>query len=156
MSRSLRRFSALSFVALAAILASPVGSAQASNASIQSLLGQYTNRLLNDEQGVLTAEGNYNPSSPKPLINSLTRVVNDFHMVQTKLEHQSASTVQGRQGKDDIAAGMGEIARSYAALASAFKAESASMPIPITQVMNAVTLAKEGGKKIDAGVRLLS
>jgi hypothetical protein len=155
-SRPLRCCSALSAVALSAILAGPIASAQASDASIVATINTYAPRLLQDESVALNAEANYSPTKPTPLLKALTKTVKDFDKLAGKLKHETATTARDAKGKNDVLAGSELIATSYRDLVREIKDANASTPVPLTQVAHAVSLAEKGSKKLDRGLALLS
>jgi hypothetical protein len=153
--RSLRRSSALSGVAFCAVLAGPIGSAHASNATIRATVNSYNAKILRDEAGVLKGQAAYKKHNVKPLIRALNREVTDLHALRAKLTAESASSPSGRKGKSDVTTGLGLIASAYTALARDLKSSRAKVPVSAAKVNAAVATDQKGRAKLKAGLKLL-
>lgn len=156
MLRSFRRSVVLSAVGLCAVLAGPLASAQASNATIRATISSYSSRIARDEAGVLRGVAAFKKHHAPVLVRALRHEVGDLNSLRGKLTRESASSARGRRGKSDVVAGLGLIASAYGALARDVAAASKSMGVSQAKVRAAVAADNRGRAKLRAGLKLLS
>jgi len=154
--RSIRRYVVSAAVGLCAILAGPLASAHASNATIRATINSYGPKIGRDEVRVLHAVTAYKKHHAAALVRALRHEVTDLRSLRGKLIRESASTAKGRRGKSDVTEGLGLIASAYAALARDVTAASRSRSVSRAKVLAAVAADRKGRAKLRAGLKLLS
>lgn len=156
MHRTVRRGSLLSAVAACAILAGPVGGAQASDSTIRATIDAYNARIAKDEARVLKSADTYDKThDATPLVNALHHEVRDLRGLKAKLGHESGSSIRGRRGRQDVVKGLGLIATGYTALARDVHAASASRPVTSSQLATARSADRRGHDLVVKGLKLL-
>lgn len=153
--RFIRRYAVSAAVGVCAVLAGPLASAHASNATIRATISNYSPRLGQDEARVARAVTTYKKHHSSALVGALRHEVTDLRALRTKLIREPASTARGRTGKTDVTQGLGLIASAYAALARDLAAASRSRPVSRAKVLGVVATDRKGRAKLRAGLKLL-
>lgn len=153
MSRTVRRYSFLTGLAICIGLAGPIAAAQASDNTIRGTISDWGPTIKKDETAVEKGLNGY--PKVKPLVKALNHEVSDLHRLQKKLRGERASTSKGRKGKNDVTKGLSLIASSYAALSKDVK-QANGAPLPVAEVNAAVSTDKKGRAKLKKGLKLLS
>lgn len=155
MPRSIRRYLALSGIALFGALAGPVAAAQASDATLRATINSAGPKIVSDEAAVAKGLAGYKHHKVKPLVRALNHEVNDLHALVHTLRGETASSTKGRKAKKDIVKGLGLIATAYAALSQDVNASHGN-GVPPAQVNAAVSTDKRGRAILKTGLKLLA
>ena len=156
MSRAIRRGWVLSGIALCAVLAGPVGVAQASDNTLRVTLNNYATKITNDENAVKNGlDVQYPRGHWKKLTRALKHEVSDLRALRAKLTAERASTHRGTKAKHEIVRGLSLIASAYEALRNDVLAVNGGA-VPVSQVDAAIATDKKGRAKLKAGLKLLS
>jgi hypothetical protein len=154
-SRTVRRYSILTGLAICVGLAGPIAAAEASDNTIRGTIGSWGPTIVKDETAVEKGLNGYPHGKVKPLVKALNHEVSDLHKLQKKLHAEHASTSKGRKGKNDITKGLGLIATAYGALSKDVQ-QAHGAPVPVAQVNSAVSTDKKGRAQLKKGLGLLS
>jgi len=152
-SGSVRGCAVAAAVAVCAVLAGPLASAQASNATLRATVNSYNSRIRHDEARVLDGLSAYKNHHPAPLIRAIRHEVRDLNALKRQLAGESGSTARGRAAKSDIIQGVGLIASAYVALERDVQAPSGFRPVSLAKVRAKVI---RGRAKLLAGLKLLA
>lgn len=157
MQRLLRRAPFAGPLAALAILAGPIGSAQASDASIRAAINSYNTKITKDESRIVTAAATYHKTHRSAsLIAALKKEVTDLHALEHKLARQKATTPNGRKGQADVVKGLSDIAKGYGSLAKEVKAASAQKSVSQASLRAAQAIDKRGHNLVVKGLKLLA
>ena len=154
MPHAIRRCSVLSGVALCALLIGGVGIAQASDNTLRTTLNNYAPKIVKDENAVKNGLLGYPKGKVRPLVRALTHEVTDLHALRKTLNHEAASSAQGKKAKADIVAGLSLIAAAYSSLRRDVQVAHGG-PVPVSKVNSAVKTDQKGRGKLLAGLHLL-
>ena len=154
MPHAIRRCSVLSGVALCALLIGGVGIAQASDNTLRTTLNNYAPKIVKDENAVKNGLLGYHKGKVRPLVRALTHEVTDLHALRKTLNHEAASSAQGKKAKADIVAGLSLIAAAYSSLRRDVQVAHGG-PVPVSKVNSAVKTDQKGRGKLLAGLHLL-
>jgi len=152
---AIRRCSVLSGVALCALLIGGVGIAQASDNTLRTTLNNYAPKIVKDENAVKNGLLGYPKGKVRPLVRALTHEVTDLHALRKTLNHEAASSAQGKKAKADIVAGLSLIAAAYSSLRRDVQVAPGG-PVPVSKVNSAVKTDQKGRGKLLAGLHLLA
>ena len=155
MPHAIRRCSVLSGVALCALLIGGVGIAQASDNTLRTTLNNYAPKIVKDENAVKNGLLGYPKGKVRPLVRALTHEVTDLHALRKTLNHEAASSAQGKKAKADIVAGLSLIAAAYSSLRRDVQVAHGG-PVPVSKVNSAVKTDQKGRGKLLAGLHLLA
>jgi hypothetical protein len=145
----------LAVVACFALAGPIVATASASDNSIIGVVNHYSPIVQRDEHQIAKTEQAFKKNRhAAPVVTALTHEVSDLHSFVSQLKAQSASSQNGGQGRDDVAAGSTLIAKSYSKFASELR-KAGSTGLSKAQINANRKLALAGHKKIVAGITLL-
>lgn len=157
MQRVIRRAPFVSSLAALAILAGPMASAQASDASVRAAINSYNTKITKDEARILRAAATYHKTHRSAgLVAALKKEVIDLRALEHKLARQKASTANGHKGQADVIKGLSDIAKGYGSLAKEVKAASASKPVSAASLRAAQSIDKRGHNLVVKGLKLLA
>jgi hypothetical protein len=143
-------------VVLCAVLAAPVASASASDASIKKVFKKWDSRLLVSEGHLITALGEYKTTrNAAPVESALGDAIEVLRGLKAKIERQSAASTRVKEGKAKVVKGLSALVVAYEHLKAAFDVKATSQQAAEEQTQKAKLALKHGAAEFLEGARLL-
>lgn len=148
---------ALVWVAALGVLAGPVATASASDASIKSVIKSYNSKLLVADGHLVTALGEYKKSgNPSGVTSALAASVHVLRSLKSAISSQSASSSKVKEGKAKFEQGLQKVIVAYEHLKTGFGEKKSSPAVAKAQAKKAVVILKQASGELREGTKLLA
>jgi hypothetical protein len=145
----------LAAVACFALAGPIVAPATASDRSIIGVVNHWSPIVVHDEKAIAASASGYKKNRKAgPVVTAYSHEVADLRAFASQIKHQSASSSAGRKGRDDVAAGLLQIAEGYKRFASEIHT-AGSKGLTKKQIAADDKITQAGHDRFVAGINLL-
>ncbi len=152
----LRLLTPMLAVAAGFALAGPIiATASASDSSIIEVVNQWSPIVKHDNDALAASQTAYKKTRrARPVVAAYQHAISDLRSFAARLKRQSASSRTAAQGRDDITAGLVQMAQAYGRFATELK-QAGSRGLSQKQIDTNIKIQLAGHDKIVAGLKLL-